>query len=283
MRPGGCVDTPGWVNSIGVDCDVYASEHCAGGRFLPAGAWASGVDFGEPEKHCCACGKPPDRGPGDISSDSGCVDTVGWQNLFGATCDDYSSAGRCAGGAFTPGEEWTSGHDFGEPEKHCCECGKPAPCVDTPHWRNHYGATCSLYEAEGHCRDGAFLPAHEYTAAAEFGSPWKHCCACGKGRGSPPPLPPPPPPPPPPQRCTDTPGWRNPFGKDCAEMAAEHCRCAGGFRPEDCGFVVGHEWTGGVTYLSPELHCCICGKGRLRPVLQGGATLAVAPRHSSRG
>ncbi len=186
-------------------------------------------------------------------------------------CADYASSGRCAGG-FLPGEEWTGGADFGEPELHCCVCGKPTPCADTPEWKNEYRATCVEYERDGHCAGGAFAAGHEYTGGSEFGSPWRHCCVCGKGKAAAPPPPPPrqpppspprpPPPSPPPDMCTDTPGWQNPFGMDCAGMAvAGHCLCTSGFRPGDCGFKVGHEWAGGAKFQHPELNCCLCGKG----------------------
>jgi len=101
----------------------------------------------------------------------------------------YGTQGHCANGAFLPGEEWTGGPDFGDPELNCCVCGTAgaAPaCVDTPNWQNAYTATCALYESEGHCADGEFIAGHEYTSSEEFGLPREHCCVCGKGgaRGS---------------------------------------------------------------------------------------------------
>jgi len=169
------------------------------------------------------------------------------------------------GGSFLAGEEWTGGDDFGNPELHCCACGKKAACEDTPRWKNEYGATCETYEKEGHCKAGRFVEGRGYTGTDDFGSPWKHCCVCGKGGAAPPPSPPspaPPAPPPPPRLCSDVPGWANPFGMDCGGMGTEgHCVCTGGFRPENCGLAKGHEWAGGAKFSHPEKNCCLCGKG----------------------
>ena len=53
--------------------------------------------------------------------------------------------------------------------------------------------------------------------------------------------------------CTDTAGWRNQFGADCASMVADgHCK--------DGAFVADHEWAAGPDYSSPEKNCCACGK-----------------------
>ena len=53
--------------------------------------------------------------------------------------------------------------------------------------------------------------------------------------------------------CTDTAGWRNQFGADCASMVADgHCK--------DGAFVADHEWAAGPDYGSPEKNCCACGK-----------------------
>lgn len=179
-------------------------------------------------------------------------------------CSSYETAGRCAGGVFLEGAEWTRGPDFGSPELNCCACGKQSICRDTPGWKNDYGATCAIYESEGHCKDGEFVEGHEYTSTEEFGSPWKHCCVCGKGGPAPPPPPPsplPPSPPPPPENCQDTAGWKNPYGMDCEGYAVGgHCICVGGFLPENCGFAKGREWAKGPKFFNPEKNCCVCGK-----------------------
>ena len=54
---------------------------------------------------------------------------------------------------------------------------KPS-CVDTPGWRNIFGAGCDALVTDGHCRDGAFIAGHEWAAGAQWGHPEHHCCAC---------------------------------------------------------------------------------------------------------
>ena len=58
-------------------------------------------------------------------------------------------------------------------------CGKGAnACVDTAGWANQFGADCPAMSE--HCRDGAFLPGHEWSRGELFASPELNCCACGK-------------------------------------------------------------------------------------------------------
>ena len=164
-------------------------------------------------------------GDADASGDAvvgGCGDTAGWSNRFSASCASYSAEGHCADGSIVTGHEWAAGEGFDFPEKNCCVCGKPTPCVDTPAWRNPFGSTCAAYQKEGHCAGGAAVFGHEWAQGPAYGSPEKHCCACGKSPPvppapppppspaplrSPPPTPPepspPPPPPPPPMACDD--------------------------------------------------------------------------------
>ena len=79
-------------------------------------------------------------------------------------------------------------------------------CLDTPNWRNSFGATCDEYTKE-HCSGGRFVSGHEWTAGSVFGTPEENCCACQPGAAKPravvpvvhhPPPPSPPSPPPPP-------------------------------------------------------------------------------------
>lgn len=61
------------------------------------------------------------------------------------------------------------------------------------------------------------------------------------------------------EACTDTPGWLNQFGADCAVMVSDgHC--------EDGAFAVDsyHKWVAGPNG-SPEENCCSCGKGAAKP------------------
>merc|ERR1711936_368702 len=53
--------------------------------------------------------------------------------------------------------------------------------------------------------------------------------------------------------CTDTSGWANPHGFDCAKYASKGW-CQNG------GAVAGMEWTLGATFGHPEQNCCVCGK-----------------------
>ena len=49
-----CVDTPGWADLDGNDCEIYASYICVNGIAHPE---TEGSDFNYPERNCCACGK----------------------------------------------------------------------------------------------------------------------------------------------------------------------------------------------------------------------------------
>ena len=60
-------------------------------------------------------------------------------------------------------------------------------CVDTAGWANQFGADCPAMSE--HCRDGAFLPGHEWSGGELFASPELNCCACGKPDDVPTPAP----------------------------------------------------------------------------------------------
>jgi len=167
---GGCVDAADWQNRHGASCAEYAQKHCAGGAFRPGQEWTGGEFFDYPERACCACGKDRAAAP--------CLDTPGWTNPFGAGCAEYA-AEYCASAAFRPGSEWSGGEGYASPEANCCVCGKGAnACVDTAGWANQFGADCPAMSE--HCRDGAFLPGHEWSRGELFASPELNCCACGK-------------------------------------------------------------------------------------------------------
>ena len=121
----GCVDTTGWQNPYDATCAKMVTDgHCKDGALVPGHEWAAGEAYGSPEANCCSCGKDAakdDGGDGDVAA---CEDTPAWRNAFAATCATYASEGHCLGGAFARGHEWTQGVDFGEPEAHCCACGK---------------------------------------------------------------------------------------------------------------------------------------------------------------
>ena len=57
-----------------------------------------------------------------------CVDTPGWDNSRGKTCDEYGRL-YCTDGGFKQGHSWIGGEVFNWPERNCCACGKnpPAP------------------------------------------------------------------------------------------------------------------------------------------------------------
>ena len=92
-------------------------------RIGPGHEWAAEPAYGSAGLHCCACGK--DAPPGQPLA---CVDTPGWRNQFGGTCENYVSEGHCSAGAMTPGHEWADAADFGHPSQNCCACGKAPPC-----------------------------------------------------------------------------------------------------------------------------------------------------------
>ena len=174
-----CTDTEGWINQYGAGCEAYLSDgHCNGQGFVEGREWTAGEEYGNPEVHCCICGKDiPEEEKG------ACTDTPDWHNQFDSTCDDYVKDARCAGKALRKGNEWAGGVEWKFPEHNCCACGKPAdvmppplppskpptppsppPCFDTPGWSNQYGSSCVAYNDEGHCASGGIAPAHEWTA-----------------------------------------------------------------------------------------------------------------------
>ena len=270
-----CTDTEDWINQYGAGCEAYLSDgHCNGQGFVGGREWTAGEEYGNPEVHCCICGKDiPEEEKG------ACTDTPDWHNQFDSTCDDMVKDARCAGKALRKGNEWAGGVEWKFPEHNCCACGKPAdvmppplppskpptppsppPCFDTPGWSNQYGSSCVAYNDEGHCASGGIAPAHEWTAGPEFGSPEHNCCVCGKlpwppprpppppplpvaprPPPPPPPLPPPPPPPlppfpsPPPTACRD----ECPFVKNGVCQDGGHkskgSSCAYGTDCTDCG------------------------------------------------
>ena len=90
-----------------------------------------------------------------------------------------AARGRTDGRVFIGVPEWSGGEGYASPEANCCVCGKGAnACVDTAGWANQFGADCPAMSE--HCRDGAFLPGHEWSRGELFASPELNCCACGK-------------------------------------------------------------------------------------------------------
>ena len=64
--------------------------------------------------------------------------------------------------------------------------------------------------------------------------------------------------------CTDTPGWNNGHGFDCAFYAGAGNACAGGIAKP------GFAWTLGPTFNNPELNCCACGKVHIHDAYERG-------------
>ena len=55
-----CEDNTTWRNRYGIGCAGYEAEgHCVAGAFAIGHAWSGGEGFQFPERHCCACGRPP--------------------------------------------------------------------------------------------------------------------------------------------------------------------------------------------------------------------------------
>ena len=57
-KGGSCTDDPAWSNFSGKGCADYASTWCSDGGFHVGAEWTGGAQFNNPERHCCACGKP---------------------------------------------------------------------------------------------------------------------------------------------------------------------------------------------------------------------------------
>ena len=196
-----CVDTRGWKQKWGKGCDTYENDgHCANGAVVEGHAWSVGADFNFPEQHCCACGKKAAH----------CDDDDAWKNPFGKSCADYSAEHLCSGGGFVAGQEWTGGADFGNPEAHCCVCGKPPSSPPPPPARSPAPRRVHRpppprpppsppmvcdddcpFTGNGVCQDGG---ARAQGASCAYGT---DCTDCGP-RPFHPPAPPPAPSPPPP-------------------------------------------------------------------------------------
>ena len=199
-----CVDTRGWKQKWGKGCDTYENDgHCANGAVVEGHAWSVGADFNFPEQHCCACGKKAAH----------CDDDGAWKNPFGKSCADYSAEHLCSGGGFVAGQEWTGGADFGNPEAHCCVCGKPPsspppPPARSPAPRKQHRPppprpppsppmVCDddcPFTGNGVCQDGG---ARAQGASCTYGT---DCTDCGPRPFHPPAPPPAPPPGAPPAR-----------------------------------------------------------------------------------
>ena len=104
---------------------------------------------------------------------------------------------------------------------YACHAHVVLGCVDTPNWRNKFGATCNEY-AEQHCSNGAFREGHTWTRGTHFSSPEEHCCACYHAP------------------CIDSPGWKNKYGGGCDEYARLRCR--------DGAFLDGEDWSRGAQF-----------------------------------
>jgi endonuclease I len=125
---GGCADSTGWVNGAGLSCAGYQAEgFCGNGAVAEAEAWSVGPSFRFPEHNCCVCGGGARAAAGRPAAAPAavCADTGGWDNGAGLGCAMYVDEGFCAAGAVRPEHAWASGADWGWPERHCCECGKP--------------------------------------------------------------------------------------------------------------------------------------------------------------
>ena len=82
--------------------------------------------------------------------------------------------------------------------------------------------------------------------------------------------------------CADTPHWRNPFGRTCADYATPVPPSKRG-KPEAHGFGLtggwceaghlkaGARWAGGGVHGWPERHCCACGKANSNRSADHGA------------
>merc|ERR1719362_2553732 len=103
-------DNPGWQNGEGYDCSSYAQRWCENGGFKAGQEWTGGEKYNNPELNCVACGK------GNIP---------GWQNGEGYDCSSYAQR-WCENGGFKPGQEWTGGNKYNNPELNCVACGRGA-------------------------------------------------------------------------------------------------------------------------------------------------------------
>ena len=56
-----CVDTDGWENGAGRDCNSYASNNWCENEAIKED-WTSGSPYNYPENNCCVCGKRIPKG-----------------------------------------------------------------------------------------------------------------------------------------------------------------------------------------------------------------------------
>ena len=53
-----CVDTPGWMDPSGYDCDFYVGKGiCSMGELHRNGQYYAGANYNFPTLNCCPCGK----------------------------------------------------------------------------------------------------------------------------------------------------------------------------------------------------------------------------------
>ena len=66
-----CRDTENWHNPGGMDCIGYEKlNYCRLGRAMPGKEWSLGSQHGNPERHCCVCGKDSATDPETTSTSS---------------------------------------------------------------------------------------------------------------------------------------------------------------------------------------------------------------------
>ncbi|KAL9183315.1 hypothetical protein ACHAXT_005102 [Thalassiosira profunda] len=251
-----CTDTPGFVDVYGDTCNYYSQPHNYPQACQSFGA--KGWDGRTPNENCCACRAllPPSPAPTVApASQLTCADTPGYADIYGDGCEYYAAPENYPQACQAFGD---NGEEGLTPNQNCCACkelerptipptAQPTTvCVDTPGFVDVYGYGCIYY-------------ATDYPEACQlFGetgeageTPNENCCPC---RG----LAPPPPSPQAsmqPTPCTDTPGFLDMYGDNCAYYGGEENY------PQACE-AFGNNGEEGMT---PNANCCVC-KGLVESV-----------------
>ena len=293
----GCSDSPAWRNQFAADCAMYESEgNCVDGGFSPGHEWSGGVEFGEPELNCCACGKgQPRKAP--LPKEAPTVEATQAPAAAAAATPlpqtPVEAALLEARTVAKPKCTWTylpktalhweigqfSSLRMTDPVQGGWVCAKLCSEVvgcDAYSWRRS-GDRLPNYHR---CFLLKSMAGGAGTTADEFDSAYKVCAMPPpplpppsplppSPPPPPPPLPPPPPnplpprPPPPPPPSPPPPPPPRPQCIDTPGWANQYgLDCAGYVSEGHCAngeFQPGHEWTTGQAFSNPETNCCACG------------------------
>ncbi len=111
LRSATCLDTPGWKDIFGEGCDWYEEHYDSG--CPTTDNWAG--DMGPATSNCCFCQGQRSTAISSNPTQLFCVDTPGWEDIFGDGCNYYEEGDWCF-----LADDWAG--DMGPATIHCCFC-----------------------------------------------------------------------------------------------------------------------------------------------------------------